>query len=654
MGEQKPLAVGDAVGKAKVVQIDVGTFHGAALLSDGRVVCWGGNTQGQCSVPEDLGVAQQVAVGRAHTAALCADGSVVCWGLDRDGQCQVPPSVGGATHVVAGESHTAALLADGRLACWGSNKSGQCEVPSDLGEVVRLAAGPHHTAALLADGRTRVWGRFGGRVPWGVSREQAMGLIMGLESTLPWSLINQLLASLPSDVVTHHTAGDNHVVALLADGRVMCWGENDDGQCDMPADLGPAVQVAAGASYTAALLADGRTRVWGRRCDDVPWKVADQHAVDLLVHSGSALTRGFGEQLLERFPIDVVKQTASGESHTVALLAGGRVICLGSSSSEHCHVPDDLGPAVQVAAGNVHTAALLADGGTRVWGRSCDGVPWEVGDEQAIELLVGSGASLTKEFGDQLLARLPKDAVKQAAPGATHGVALLSDGRVACWGENGSRQCEVPAGLAKVLRVAACSAQLAGRYESGSHTVALLADGRVVCWGENSAGQCDVPADLESAVSVGAGVTYTAALLADGRVVCWGSGGAIKVPKKLPKVTSIACGASHAVALSQDGRVLCWGSRAGGKCDVPESIQGRAAAVHADGASTWAVDVDGRLHGWGEIKKVDSLPFDLTDDAWLEFATRTWGQTKQKIYPEHIRKSAAFKAIRTMHTLAEG
>jgi hypothetical protein len=99
--------------------------------------------------------------------------------------------------------------------------------------------------------------------------------------------------------------------------------------------------------------------------------------------------------------------------------------------------------------------------------------------------------------------------------------------------------------------------------------------------------------------------------------------------------------------------VVCWGKNQKGACDVPASIQGRVSAVHAKGASTWAVDVDGRLHGWGEIKKVDSLPVKLSDESWLEFATRMWGQTQETIYPEHIRESEAFKAIRTMHTLAE-
>ena len=186
------------------------------------------------------------------------------------------------------------------------------------------------------------------------------------------------------------------------------------------------------------------------------------------------------------------------------------------------------------------------------------------------------------------------------------------------------------------------------------HTAALLADGRVVCWGENDHGQCAVPPDLGPAVQIAAGKEHTAALLSNGRVVCWGGNDRKQcaVPRDLDQAVQIAAGAWHTVALLADGRVVCWGSNRRSQHDIPPALQGRVARVHAEGHSTWAVDVDGRLHGWGVTGEADSLPFELSDEVWLEFATRMWGKTKQRIYPEHIRKSAAFKAIRAMHKVA--
>jgi hypothetical protein len=49
-----------------------------------------------------------------------------------------------------------------------------------------------------------------------------------------------------------------------ADGPVRCWGRNDYGQCNTPADLGPCSSVAGGFYHTIALRSDGGVRCWGR------------------------------------------------------------------------------------------------------------------------------------------------------------------------------------------------------------------------------------------------------------------------------------------------------------------------------------------------------------------------------------------------------
>ena len=41
-------------------------------------------------------------------------------------------------------------------------------------------------------------------------------------------------------------AGETHTCVLKADGEMVCFGRNYDGQCDVPPDLGPVKVVAAG------------------------------------------------------------------------------------------------------------------------------------------------------------------------------------------------------------------------------------------------------------------------------------------------------------------------------------------------------------------------------------------------------------------------
>jgi alpha-tubulin suppressor-like RCC1 family protein len=62
--------------------------------------------------------------------------------------------------------------------------------------------------------------------------------------------------------------GDWHVIALLEDGTVRCWGDNRRGQCSVPLGLSGvlAVQAAGGWSdsgHCAVILNDGTVVAWG-------------------------------------------------------------------------------------------------------------------------------------------------------------------------------------------------------------------------------------------------------------------------------------------------------------------------------------------------------------------------------------------------------
>jgi alpha-tubulin suppressor-like RCC1 family protein len=58
------------------------------------------------------------------------------------------------------------------------------------------------------------------------------------------------------------SAGYYHSLALKADGTVMGWGTNQDGETTVPSDL-QAVAVDAGGDFSLALKSDGTVVSWG-------------------------------------------------------------------------------------------------------------------------------------------------------------------------------------------------------------------------------------------------------------------------------------------------------------------------------------------------------------------------------------------------------
>jgi hypothetical protein len=83
---------------AGVAYVDVaaGAFHSLARLSDGSIVAWGANDQGQRNVPAlPTGtVYEDVAAGGNHSLARRSDGEVVSWGSDSGNPLEVPAAPG--------------------------------------------------------------------------------------------------------------------------------------------------------------------------------------------------------------------------------------------------------------------------------------------------------------------------------------------------------------------------------------------------------------------------------------------------------------------------------------------------------------------------------------------------------------------------------
>jgi alpha-tubulin suppressor-like RCC1 family protein len=156
-----------------VVDLQVGSDHACVRHSGGTFACWGERYYGQLGLggtdTADVppygtdtslpGGVASLALGTSHTCALLEDGKVVCFGLNSNGQVgpnpdtmaeevRTPATVTGFSGRVvaigAGSSaqHTCAILEAGSVECWGSDRAGQLgDAPTTL-DIDRFSAQP--------------------------------------------------------------------------------------------------------------------------------------------------------------------------------------------------------------------------------------------------------------------------------------------------------------------------------------------------------------------------------------------------------------------------------------------------------------------------------------------------------------------------------
>ncbi|HET7543524.1 MAG TPA: DUF4215 domain-containing protein [Polyangiaceae bacterium] len=373
---------------------DVGT----CALSEkiGQVKCWGGNSYGQLGLGDSdprgvnpgeieklpaiqLGTGRKVkAISSGHgvNCALLDNGSVKCWGLNTSGELGIgaglnrgdkPLQMGDAlppiklignltaTSISAGYRHACAV-ANGGVQCWGSGVAGQ------LGQ---------GDTALHAE-------------PVGI---------------YDFGQVSNVSVS----------AGGAYNCELLQTGKIICWGDNGDGQLsysnepmyaavgdepDEMKDLFPvafsqltAKAVAPGIASACALLSDDSVRCWGSgewgqlgSEDSEP-----QGTIPYTIASVPPVALGTGRK---------PKAITSGARHVCALLDNATIKCwgdnrygqLGNGGAGNIGAKPgtmgdnlkavDLGTgrtARQVVAGENHTCALLDNGTIKCWGQNLHG-----------------------------------------------------------------------------------------------------------------------------------------------------------------------------------------------------------------------------------------------------------------------------------------
>jgi len=323
------------------IKVVAGGNSSCALLSDGRVICWGNNEFGylgtgdskSSTVPRAvLGISSaiDVATSARGVCALLESGKILCWGSNFSGQLgneqannpsfrPVPvKNIDSAIQISGGFLYFCATLSNGSVDCWGlhpqvTEGSATPVVVQGLVDVTQIAAGSDNACGLLTDQTVKCWGANGSGV---------LGDGTNTDSIEPVSVLNVAGAT---SISVSQTA-----CAVSTTVGVYCWGRNNHGQlgndtvcagCSnsiptLVSESVGAVQVSNSITHSCMVLNGGGAKCWGRNVRG---------------------TLGDGTTNRSLIPVAPVglppaTQISAGPDHTCAVTTEGAVYCWGLNS----------------------------------------------------------------------------------------------------------------------------------------------------------------------------------------------------------------------------------------------------------------------------------------------------------------------------------
>lgn len=509
-------------------KLELGEQYSCVLSTGNEVKCWGANIGGTGEKGETRvnGNFTALSAGKAHACAVTNTSHIKCWGendfgqlgnktttkVDIDSPVDVhtasnasTPLVGAAS-VSAGSSHTCVKLTNNQFKCWGKNNKGQLgdgttnqsTTPLDLPKlknVPPLILGSDYSCVNYSDKPLHCWGQ---------NNTGQLGNGSRTSSTTPVAVMadswTQVVANI--DNAKQLVGGASHSCAVLLDGKVKCWGVNNEGQLgngetsSSPVSAANAVlvnginnatEIALGKNYSCALLKDKTVKCWGGSASNYTGQLGDGNNKKSLAPVAVK-------------NISTAIAVGAGDSSACALLEDKTVKCwgkndqgqLGNNSFDDKAEPVGvyrLSDVIQLAlhpAAN-HGCALLANKTVKCWGFNHYG---QLGDEK----LAASGAPVAiSGLAD----------VIQIAVGEDHSCALLADKSIKCWGKNDSGQLGDNDTKSESKPVTVIGMNNVAKLALGSgHSCALLEDRTVKCWGSNQFGQLGDGTSVNSKIPV--------------------------------------------------------------------------------------------------------------------------------------------------------
>ena len=388
------------------------------------------------------------------------------------------------------------------------------------------------------------------------------------------------------------SAGWEHSCEVKADGSVVCWGSNGEGQASPPD--GEFLSVSAGWAHTCGIRTDRSVVCWGR--NEEGQSSAPRRAFISVsagrVHSCGVRLNGLVECWGENGPFDRTAippgvfnsftSVSAANHHSCGVQAFGTVACWGFDEGGRTMPPPDFFTSVSV--GGNHSCGIRTDGSVACWGHNEEGqatpppgtfVSVSVSKEGLRTCGVRTDGSATC-WGAGILVSIVLTDISMPVPiqpdgpfssisaGYQHVCGLKADGDVACWGTNGRGQAMPPG-------VSLESVSPGDRHECG-----LRADGSVACYGYDFFEQTNVPPGSFTSLSVGH--SHNCAIKADGSLTCWGWNQYGQATAPAGTFVEVDLGWRHSCGLRESGEIECWG-------EIERMLPGGEFAALATGAN---------------------------------------------------------------------
>ncbi len=414
------------------------------------------------------------------------------------------------------------------------------------------------------------------------------------------------------------TAGYRHTCALRADETVNCWGNNDLGQSAAPS--GKFRSISAGTGHTCAVNLDGAVVCWGSNHRPSlgtgrPYTGQSSPPAGKFSSVSSGYTHSCGiredgfvtcwgeDAIIESTPTLRAISTSAGDRYTCAVAADASVVCWGWSSDDIVGSTPTSGVFTSVDVSDTHACGVKDSGEVVCWGEGYWGADLPP-PGKFVSVSTGGRFSCGLK-GDGSLACWGGDVGGASSPpggqfssvsaGSIHNCGLRPDGTASCWGydyQSGEPLVQATPPDGQFIQI-----------DSGNHyTCGLRPDSSVVCWGwDDEEAQSRLPGEF---VSVDAGIHSICGIRTDGSAVCWGILADFYDAPPPGVYVSISVGQFHACAIKADGSVVCWGDEYFFE-DMPLSEE--FSSVSAAGSHTCGLRTDGSVVCWGDLDREDDI-----------------------------------------------